>query len=272
MLKKPYTTYDRLFTYHLATRNLPTFEDPDHIGTWAEGGTTILFFHRAKEKLVEELCRRSGSTLAYKADLDYADWEAGFTPHCFTEQGLTVRPVWERGDADLRLDPSVVFGNGFHPSTRLCLRYLLTTIDLGKPRIRTVLDLGCGTGLLSLAAAVRGAEKVFAFDNNRLACDVCSTNARRNGLHARVQVVQADLFTGFPSVAADLTVANLHHELLAHLMQQETFWHGNHLILSGFMPSQEEHLLPLVPHDHFSFLERTRVHKWCLWQLGKHPT
>ena len=269
MLKEPYTKYSRLHTYHLATRKLPFFEDPDLIGTWLEGATTILFFHRAKNELVTELCRRIGTTLVYQAVLDYADWETGFTPHCFTERGITVRPVWEKGEADLRLDPSVVFGNGFHPSTRLCLRYLLATIDTPNANIRTVLDLGCGTGLLSLAAAVRGTERVIALDNNRLACDVCTANAIHNGLQKQVRVLQKDLFADCPTFAADLTVANLHYELLAHLMHQEAFWQSRYCILSGFMPSQEEHLLPLVPHDHFTFIDRTREHKWCLWHLGR---
>jgi len=269
MLKEPYRRYSRLYTYHLATAALPPLDDPDLIGIWKEGDTTILFFHQDKTELVRALCRHPGTTLLYEADLDYADWECGFTPCCFTEQGLTVRPVWETGEADLRLDPSVVFGNGFHPSTRLCLRYLLATLDTAGADLDTILDLGCGTGLLSLAAAVRGKGAVVAVDHNRLACEVCSANTLRNGLQDRIRVLQTDLFADFPAVRADLTIANLHTELLVHLMQQDNFWRSRYFILSGFMPSQEERLLPLIPHDRFLFLERARQDKWCLWLLTR---
>jgi ribosomal protein L11 methyltransferase len=267
MLKAPYSSYQRLYTYHLEGLQQPFINDPDLIGIWPEGNTTILFFHRPKERLVRELCERSDASLVYQADLDYADWEAGGLPHLFVEQGMTIAPIWERKKADLYLDPSVVFGSGFHPSTRLCLGQLLETLKVRGSAIQSLLDLGCGSGLLSLAAAVKGVGRVTAVDNNQLACEVCQANAERNGIIDRLSILNIDLFSDFPNSSADLIIANLHPELLDHLMGQTFFWKSSEYILSGFMPSQEEMLLSLIPDHGFSFSTRKRKDKWCLWHL-----
>jgi len=267
MLKPPYSSYQRLYTYHFERLQQPFINDPDLIGIWPEGNTTILFFHRPKERLVRELCERNGASLIYQADLDYADWEAGALPHLFVEQGMTIAPIWERKKADLYLDPSVVFGSGFHPSTRLCLGQLLETLKVRGSAIQSLFDLGCGTGLLSLAAAVKGVCKVTAVDNNRLACEVCEANAKHNAIIDRLRVLNMDLFSNFPDSSADLIIANLHQELLAYLMERDFFWESSEYILSGFMPSQEEILLPLIPDRDFSFSVRKCKGKWCLWHL-----
>ena len=145
MLKPPYIRYDRIYTYHVDGSTLPAPDDPDLIGTWEEDGKTILLFHRPKDDLVRELCRKHSCRLFYQADLDYADWEMGREVVPFTVGPLTIAPVWGPGEADIRIDPSVVFGNGFHPSTRLCLQSLVNHRP-GLPQNFTGLDLGCGTG------------------------------------------------------------------------------------------------------------------------------
>ena len=68
MLSPPYERYQRLYVYHLDTVEFPLFSDPDLIGTWMEEDGPILFFHRPKEKLIEELCRKYGCTVKYHAD------------------------------------------------------------------------------------------------------------------------------------------------------------------------------------------------------------
>ncbi|MEJ2688730.1 MAG: 50S ribosomal protein L11 methyltransferase [Deltaproteobacteria bacterium] len=272
MLKSPHTHYQRIYTYHLKASSLPVIADADLIGVWPEGETFILFFHAAKSGLIKELCRLTGAILVYEADLDYADWETGFVPTAFSERGMTIAPVWEKTEADLFIDPSVVFGNGFHPTTRLCLRALLSLIEEPSARIDRVVDLGCGTGLLAIAAAKRGVKKVTAVDNNPLACKVALANVERNGVTDRVIVNCEDLLLQkLPTVGADLVRANLHTELLAHLMTQNNFWQASHHILSGFLPAAEERLLALLP-DNVKFKQRNRMEKWCLWNLLKDPT
>lgn len=272
MLRPPYRRYSRLYVYHLGLTAPPEIDDPDWIGAWQEGETIVLFFHRPKDELVRALCARHGCELVYQADLDYADWEAGVEPAPFTVGGLRIAPVWDQGEADLRLDPSVIFGSGFHPSTRLCLEavcaYFAARPAHAAPA--TVLDLGCGTGVLSLAAAFLGAGQVTAHDYNGLACEVTRANARRNGLDGRVTCRRTDLLTSPPATAGiDLVMANLHHELLLDLFARPTFWQAGHYLLSGFFPAREEALLAALPVPSPRFVARRSSGKWALWVLDR---
>jgi len=70
----PYQQYHRLYVYHLDTVLLPPLDDPDLIGVWLEDGRPILFFHRAKDEFIANLCRDYKCQIIYQADLDYADW------------------------------------------------------------------------------------------------------------------------------------------------------------------------------------------------------
>lgn len=268
MLRPPYTRYERLYTYHLSLAALPVFDDPDLIGTWLEDDTAILFFHRPKEQLIARLCRESGARVIYQADLDYTDWEAGRAIAAFTVKDLTVAPVWDPTAAEIRLDPSVIFGSGFHPTTRLCLTGLLQSLATPEIAIHSALDLGCGTGLLAIAAAKRGIQHVTAMDHNRLACQVAQANAALNGVASRVRVEQVDLRVNPPPAAGhDLVMANLYKGLMAELFQRESFWQARYYILSGFIPAMEEELLQMLPIERLRFLDRRQEERWCLWVL-----
>jgi ribosomal protein L11 methyltransferase len=267
MLKPPHTRYCRIYTYHIDGTGLPVFNDPDLIGIWEEDGKTILIFHTAKDHLVQELCRQNSCRLFYQADLDYDDWEMGRAVVPFTVGPLTVAPIWASESADIKIDPSVVFGNGFHPSTRLCLETLVS-YQTKLPEGFTGLDLGCGTGLLGIAAAWLGASSVTAVDHNPLACAVAKQNAAFNKVGNSIIVKQIDLRKEVPPTRTDVLMANLHHKLLAALFRNHSFWQAGMYILSGFMPGEEEQLLASLPSPPPSFLERRRQEKWCVWVLG----
>lgn len=267
MLRPPHIRYHRIYTYHLDRAGLPAFDDPDLIGVWEEDGTAILFFHASRAELVQELCRASGARLVYQADVDYDDWEAGRQLIPFTAGGLAIAPLWEEGPADIRLDPSVIFGTGFHPSTRLCLEALGRRLHHGGAG--SLLDLGCGTGLLAIAAAKLGVKRILAVDHNSLACQVAARNAAENGCAERVRVRQLDLRRELPEEDADVLVANLHHTLLLELFVRPGFWRAETYILSGFLPSAEEALLAALPERELRFVERGREEKWCLWMLER---
>lgn len=270
MLHPPYTRYNRLYTYHLDSKELPDFDDPDLIGTWIEDETAILFFHRPKERLVAELCAASGAAIIYQADLDYTDWEAGREIEAFTVNGFRVAPVWDGERADIVLDPSVIFGSGFHPSTRLCLEGLLKYARSPELTIDTALDLGCGTGLLAIAAAKNSIGSITALDNNRLAVQVARANAQRNRVEAQVTVREADLRTNCPDTRVDLVMANLYKGLMLELFANPAFWQARFYLLSGFISPMEEELLAALPQDRgLRFLERGRNDRWCFWALAR---
>ena len=185
----------------------------------------------------------------------------------FTVGHLTVAPVWDPGEADIKIDPSVVFGNGFHPSTRLCLE-ALSRYRPRLPKRFTGLDLGCGTGLLAIGAAKLGASSVTAADHNSLACAVTKQNAAYNEVGGSILVKHLDLRVELPPANVDVIMANLHHELLGKLFHNPSFWQAGMYILSGFMPGGEEHLLAALPGKPPPFLERRGMAKWRVWVLG----
>ncbi len=179
MLKPPYTHYDQLYVYNFDSIDLGEIYDPDLIGTWVEDDTAILFFHKEKKELVTKICHRSNAKIIYEANLNYRDWEAGLDITTFEVPPLVVAPLWEaeklkhsRNFIPIKLDPSVILGSGFHPSTRLCLETITDLIGSAPDAISTMVDLGTGTGLLSLGAAKLGVKGIRSYDNNPFACSV----------------------------------------------------------------------------------------------------
>lgn len=268
MLRPPYQRYQHLYVYHLDNVALPAIDDPDLIGVWLEDGSPILFFHQSKDELIARLCTAHGGKVIYQADLDYTDWEAGQEISPFSLGGLTVAPVWAVEEADIRLDPSVIFGTGFHPSTRLCLETLSKYCRTPELTINSMLDLGTGTGLLAIAAAKMGVEKITALDHNPLACEVACKNVALNSCAAQINVRESDLRLEEPDTGVDLVVANLYPTLLAELFARPSFWRGKLYLISGFIPAMEEELLAALPAGKIRILERLRSERWCLWVLA----
>ncbi len=268
MLRPPYTRYNRLFIYHLDTIDIPPIHDPDLIGIWHEDGNGIIFFHQNKDAFMTLFCTENNCTMVYQAELGYEEWDAGAEITPFTVGTLTVAPVWLATDADISLDPSVIFGSGFHPTTRTSLQLINKYTTTPELQIKSMLDLGTGTGLLAIGAAKQDVV-VHAFDNNPLACEVARANAIRNHVEGLINVEEIDLRTKkITTSGIDLVVANIHPELLQDLFDDPDFWQGNLYILSGFMKSMEPELLAHLDTRSIKFLERTRNGNWCVWVLA----
>ena len=133
----------------------------------------------------------------------------------------------------LRLDPGMAFGTGAHPTTQLCLDWLAARPLAGK----TVLDYGCGSGILAIAAGLLGADRVVAVDEDPQALTATEQNARRNG--ARVEAVHADAYCAAPF---DVVVANILSETLVALAPRLTasVAGGGEVALSGILAHQSE--------------------------------
>lgn len=178
------------------------------------------------------------------ADQDWTRaWMDQFQPMRFGRR-LWIYP-WNvdppGGDADaviVRLDPGLAFGTGTHPTTALCLEWL----DAADLDGKTVIDYGCGSGVLALAAVKLGAARVIAVDNDQQALVATRDNAQRNGIADKVDLYSPDTM---PANAADVLVANILagplHDLaprFAGLLKP-----GGALALSGILNGQEHELL-----------------------------
>ena len=272
-----HTHYDQLYVYNFDKIDIGQIDDPDLIGTWIEDDTAILFFHKEKQELIEKICSQSGAKILYEANLNYQDWEAGLDITTFSVPPLIVAPLWEEElltkkehekSIPIRLDPSVIFGSGFHPTTRLCLQTITDIMGSDPGSIKTMADLGTGTGLLSLGAAKLGVHKIHAYDNNPFACSVAKKNVALNSCENHITVMETDLRSALPDTHVDLLVANLYKGLLLDFFENPTFWNAKYYIISGFIPSMEEELLAALPMDQLKLLERRKSDTWRLWLLA----
>ena len=157
---------------------------------------------------------------------------------------IEVGPLWIGPDwivpppnrIVIRLAPGLAFGSGRHPTTRLCLERLATAPPTGLD----VVDYGCGSGILAIAAAAFGARRVLAIDIDPQALRATAENVRLNGVADRVSVVAAEVAAGSPAEPAPLVVANILAGTLVELapVMSALTVPGGSLILSGILESQ----------------------------------
>jgi len=163
-----------------------------------------------------DLRAAAGAALVQVSTTEVADdwderWKAFHHPVQVGE--LYVRPPWappRDGLRDVVIDPAQAFGTGAHPTTRLCLELLLALEPSGP-----LVDLGCGSGVLAIAAVKLGHEPVLGVDHDPLALEATSDNARANGVSVAVRAY--DLLRDGPAPAAPLVLANLLGPLLERL-------------------------------------------------------
>ncbi len=170
------------------------------------------------------------------------DWRDAWKKHFGVQRighGVVIVPSWieykaREGEAVVRIDPGMAFGTGQHPTTAMCLRALA---EIG-PRDLTVLDLGCGSGILSIAAVLLGARHVLALDIDPQAIKAAAQNAADNGvaeaIEARIGTIEED---AEPGEGFDLALANISGLTLERLapVLAGALRHGGRLVASGFL-------------------------------------
>jgi ribosomal protein L11 methyltransferase len=177
-------------------------------------------------------------------------WKAHF-PVLRVGRRLVIRPTWRRhrrapDDVILALDPGMAFGTGLHPTTRLCLagierwaeadRFARGAARQGGTR---VLDVGCGSGILAIAAGLFGAEVILGVDTDAIAVEATIANARRNRLGRRIRARAGSLPSGEPTF--DLVLANLIASVLVALAPEliAELRPGGRLLASGIFVDRE---------------------------------
>ncbi len=154
-------------------------------------------------------------------DEDWKDkWKEHFKPAAITDR-IVVKPSWEEYDAKagqlvIEIDPGMAFGTGTHETTRLCMGLMQLYLQKAAPQERRVLDVGCGSGILAIGAALLGASPVVGIEIDPDAVEVAKENVAKNGLSESVEVLEGDLTEGL-DFEADLIVANLMADLVMRL-------------------------------------------------------
>lgn len=256
----------------------------DHPVTEPDPGTTPLWPTVHVRGLFEEHVAREGISRALQlvpgvSQLDLVQWrELGdqdwervwmerFKPMKFGEQ-LWIVPTgskisFDDNNIEIHLDPGLAFGTGTHATTALCLEWLDGQMIKGK----CVLDYGCGSGVLGIAAALKGAQRVICVDNDPQALEVAAENAARNGVTDLIQCLAPEAYS---ENATNIVLANILAGPLVELAPRllGSVRPGGTIVLSGILIEQAAAVMAAYQSD----CCKTRQHErdgWVMLELHR---
>jgi ribosomal protein L11 methyltransferase len=218
-------------------------------------------------------CIPEAPVTALLADQDWAtSWQQYFKPFEIVP-GLVIKPSWEAylpgpGQHILELDPGMAFGTGQHASTRMALSLLSKSIQADTPA--QVLDVGTGTGILAMAAALFGAGRVVAVDNDPDAVTVARENIEKNRLDEKIEVSTTPVAQ--IQGAYQLVCANIVHDVLVEMAPILTGLtaSGGHLVLAGILSGdQEDHIIAVYRGLGFQLHDRQYQEEWVALLLQR---
>lgn len=227
-------------------RETPQFGEPGSTPAplWAHSRVVALFERNADIPLIVAAAAGEAgldATPPYETvEVAEQDWvrltQSQFEPIRINDR-LWIVPSWhdapDPGAINLELDPGLAFGTGSHPTTRLCLEWLCGHVPAGA----SVLDYGCGSGILAIAAAKLGAGRVVGVDIDENALAAAADNAKRNGVALQLSHSKQPLDTAFDIVVANILTNPLC--VLAPLLAERTRT-GGRIALSGILSTQVE--------------------------------
>ena len=204
-------------------------------------------------------------------------WKEYFKP--FEIDGILIKPSWENVDnindyqIAVELDPGTAFGTGLHETTRLCIRQLKKYVNEDS----VVLDVGCGSGILTIIAKKLGANYCFGIDIDKEAVEASKENALKNGIKD-IEWLDGDMITGKTTqqmVGHDkynIVVANILAEVIIPL-QEMVYKHmvdGGIFIMSGIINTKEETVCKAIKDNpHFELVEVTKDGEWVSFTARK---
>jgi ribosomal protein L11 methyltransferase len=254
----------------LDAHDTPVFEPlPGETRLWGDTDIVALYDAEADTKWVVETIKGSNMLpegFAHKVEqLEDKDWERewmeNFHPMKFGER-LWICPSWrdvpEPDAVNVMLDPGLAFGTGTHPTTALCLEWLESLNLEGK----TVIDFGCGSGILAIAAIKLGAAKVIGIDIDPQALVASKDNAQRNGVADQLELfLPQDQPEG---LIADVVVANILAGPLRDLsgIIKGLIKPGGELAMSGVLDTQAEDVANYY-RDDMSIDPIVELNEWC---------
>lgn len=233
----------------------------------AQGKALLQDIEQRLEELRQTQSRALYGTLEIQVtDLPEEDWQNGWKQYYkpIHVERLTVVPLWEDyhpqpSETVMRIDPGMAFGTGAHETTRLCLK-ALSQMPLGG---KSVLDVGCGSGILSIGAVLLGAERAFGCDIDELAVDVAARNAELNGLSEQITYRAGDLLTAVTG-RYEVVTANIVADIILSLLKDihRVLAPGGVLITSGIIDDRAEELAAAVAAAGLTVLRTEEERGW----------
>jgi ribosomal protein L11 methyltransferase len=191
-------------------------------------------------------------------------WKKYYHPVKISEK-FTIVPTWESyepvhtDELIIELDPGMAFGTGTHPTTVLCIQALERTVQKGDQ----IIDVGTGSGVLSIAAAMLGAKKVIAVDLDPVAVESARLNVKLNKVQEIVEVKQNNLLDDFHG-PVDLIVANILAEVILrfHYDAAKLLKNGGYFITSGIIQNKKNEVRDALLEAGFTIEETLVMEDW----------
>ena len=198
-------------------------------------------------------------------EADWANnWKKYYKP---TKVGkkIVIKPSWEEyekqeGDIVIELDPGMAFGTGTHETTSMCICQLENYVKSESK----VFDIGCGSGILAIAAAKLGAEDVTAVDLDEVAVEVAKENVKESGVENKVKVLHGNL-TDVIHDKADVIVANIIADIIKILAKDiKTFMKEDAIFISsGIILAKVEEVVESLEENGLEIIEVIRKGEWA---------
>ncbi len=226
------------------------------------------------EKLKESGEEWLGSLETELSVTDEKDWENNwkqyFHPLPIGEKFLVV-PSWERAEGDgrvvIEIDPASSFGTGRHETTALCLEAVETLSPDGKE----VLDMGCGSGILGIGAALLGAKHIDAIDIDMVASRIAVENAEKNGISAETMSVfcgnvltDEPLWNSFAEKKYDIILANIVADIISDMLPLfvSCLKADGRMVCSGIISPRKDFVLDALDRNGFEVVELKEKNDW----------
>ncbi|MDR6122306.1 ribosomal protein L11 methyltransferase [Bacillus sp. SLBN-46] len=192
-------------------------------------------------------------------------WKKYYNPVKISEK-FTIVPTWEEytpvssDELIIELDPGMAFGTGTHPTTVMCIQAIERTVRPGD----RVIDVGTGSGVLSIAAAMLGAEDVRAFDLDEVAVTQARLNIKLNKVHPSVTISQNNLLDNVEENSADVIVANILAEVILRFTDDaaRVIKQGGAFITSGIIKQKKDQVKEALVNSGFEILETILMEDW----------
>lgn len=192
-------------------------------------------------------------------------WKKYYNPVKISEK-FTIVPTWEiytpvsSDELIIELDPGMAFGTGTHPTTVMCIQALERMVRPGD----RVIDVGTGSGVLSIAAAMLGAEDVRAYDLDDVAVTSARLNIKLNKVNNRVAVAQNNLLDGVGEQSADCIVANILAEVILRFTEDaaRVIKPGGTFITSGIIQQKKDQVKEALQKAGFEIAETILMEDW----------
>lgn len=205
------------------------------------------------------------------------DWSREWQKHfstCRIGSRMVIKPSWEAytprtGDILIEMDPGMAFGTGTHPTTRMCLEVIEDLVRRSSPLPDSMLDVGTGSGILSIAAAKLGIKNIVGIDIDPVALSYAGKNAVINGVNHRVQVRDCPLER--IGERFDLIAANILSEILLKLRKDllKRLSSRGFLVLSGILAEDAHKLETAFSSKKYLLLDTVLQGEWACLVLQK---